>query len=86
LKSSERLHIDSIECDLDEEMDNEYYTGKNVKDSFINKRKEFSSINPSVLGREKVNNSEIVNPKSAFDFKRKPNGTNATKESFVIPN
>lgn len=63
------LGVDEVECNIDEHMDNEHYTGKHVKDSFINRMRDFSNFNPS-LGRDKVNNSEMVIPKSAFDFRR----------------
>ena len=79
------LEVDEIECNLDEDFDNEHYTGKHVKDSFINKLRDFSSFNPStVVGKDKINNSEMVIPKSTFEFKRQPRGTGATKDSFVI--
>jgi hypothetical protein len=46
--------MDEIECNIDEDVDNERYTGKNINDSFINKIKDFSAINPSGnKGKEK---------------------------------
>ena len=57
------LAVEEIECDIDEDLDNEHYTGKNINKSFINKLKDFSSFNPSGnKGREKVNNSMIIIP------------------------
>lgn len=79
------LEIDEIDCNLDEDYDNEHYSGKHVKDSFINKLRDFSSFNPStIVGRDKVNNSEMVIPKCVFDLRRQAYGTGATKESFIL--
>jgi hypothetical protein len=48
------LHLDEIECDIDEDVNNEYYSGKNINDSFINKLRDISSFNPSGnKGKEK---------------------------------
>ena len=43
-----------MECDIDEDFDNEKFTGKMINNSFINKLKDFSTFNPSGnKGREK---------------------------------
>lgn len=66
------LGLDEIECNIDEDIDNEHCTGKNINDSFINKLKDFSSFNPSGnKGKEKVNNSMMVVPYSTIDMKQK---------------
>ena len=58
---SNEVDVDEIECDIDEDLDNEHYTGKNIHDSFINKLKDFSSFNPSGnKGKEKMNNSVMI--------------------------
>lgn len=63
LFKEQMLVLDEIDCDIDEDLDNEHYTGKNINDSFINKLKDFSSFNPSGnKGKEKVNNSMMVIP------------------------
>lgn len=55
------INPDEIECDIDEDIDNEHYTGKNINNSFINRLKDFSSFNPSGnKGQEKGNNSMLV--------------------------
>lgn len=55
------IEVDEIECNIDEDLDNEHYTEKNINNSFINKLKDFSSFNPSGnKGKEKMNNSVIV--------------------------
>ena len=41
------LEIDEDECNIDEDFDNERYTGKVINNSFINKLKDFSTFNPS---------------------------------------
>ena len=46
---------DEIECNIDEDFDNEHYSGKNINNSFINKLKDFSTFNPSGnKGKEKI--------------------------------
>ena len=58
------IEIDEIECNIDEDIDDEHYTGKKIHDSFINKLKDFSSFNPSGnKGKEKGNNSVIIVPR-----------------------
>jgi len=47
LDSEGPLGMDEIECNIDEDIDNEHYTGKIINDSFINKLKDFSTFNPS---------------------------------------
>jgi hypothetical protein len=61
LDSEGPLGMDEIECNIDEDLDNEHYTGKVVNDSFINKLKDFSTFNPS-LGKDKNNNSMMLLP------------------------
>ena len=62
-----RLRLDDSQCNLDEDIDNEYFTGKNIKDGFVQKLKDFSAFNPSGLkGIEKMNNSMMMVP-SAFN-------------------
>lgn len=39
--------MDEIECDIDEDVDDEHYTSKNINDSFINKLRDISTFNPS---------------------------------------
>jgi len=59
------LNVDEIECDIDEDLDNEHYSSKNINNSFINKLKDFSTFNPSGnKGKEKVNNSMMILPLS----------------------
>ena len=54
------MNVDEVECNIDEDIDNEHYTGKNIHDSFINRLKDFSAFNPSGnKGQEKINNSMI---------------------------
>lgn len=62
------LNHDEIECNIDEELDNEHATGKNINDSFINRLKDFSSFNPgkqysmvSIANNHKINHTEIMN-------------------------
>lgn len=48
------VEIEEIECNIDEDLDNEHYTGKNINESFINRLKDFPYINPSGnKGKEK---------------------------------
>lgn len=55
------LDVEEIECDIDEDFDNEKFTGKMINNSFINKLKDFSSFNPSGnKGREKISNSQNI--------------------------
>lgn len=55
------LEVEEIECDIDEDFDNEKFTGKMINNSFINKLKDFSSFNPSGnKGREKISNSQHI--------------------------
>lgn len=42
LNIDEMLSPDEIQCDLDDDIDNEHYTGKNINDSFVNKLGNFS--------------------------------------------
>ena len=52
------IEVEEVECDIDEDFDNEKFTGKMINNSFINKLKDFSTFNPSGnKGREKLNNS-----------------------------
>jgi len=68
----EALEVDEIECNIDADIDDERYSGKNINDSFINKLKDFSSFNPSGnKGKEKGNNSMVVAPISQIDKKNK---------------
>lgn len=48
------LNPDEIECDLDDDIDNEHYTSKNINDSFVNKLGNFSLLNPSVNSKEQL--------------------------------
>lgn len=59
LRGPPPLSLDEIECDLDEEADNEHFSGKhNINDSFINKLRDISTFNPSgIKGKEKDANS-----------------------------
>lgn len=74
------LELDEIECDIDENIDDEHYTGKhkNINDSFINKLKDFSSFNPSGnKGKEKknkMNNSMMSLPVSAIEMRKSVKG------------
>ena len=53
--------MEEIECNIDEDFDNEKFTGKMINNSFINKLKDFSSFNPSGnKGREKISNSQNI--------------------------
>lgn len=59
----EFLELDEIDCNIDEDLDNEHYSGKNINDSFINKLKDFSTFNPSGnKGKEKLNLSAFIAP------------------------
>jgi hypothetical protein len=50
----EGIVADDIECNIDEDLDDEHYSSKNINDSFINAPKDFSTFNPSGnKGREK---------------------------------
>lgn len=67
----EALEVDEIECNIDADIDDERYSGKNINDSFINKLKDFSSFNPSGnKGKEKGNSSMMVIPVSQIDKKK----------------
>lgn len=56
------LEIEEIECNIDEDLDNEHYTGKNINESFINRLKDFPYINPSGnKGKEKGGNISVPN-------------------------
>ena len=47
------LNIDEIDCNIDEDVDDEKFTGKNINNSFINRPKDFSLFHPSgKRGRE----------------------------------
>lgn len=56
------VEIEEIECNIDEDLDNEHYTGKNINESFINRLKDFPYINPSGnKGKEKGGNVSVPN-------------------------
>lgn len=76
--SGEGIQMDEIECDIDEEMNNEHFSGKNINDSFINKLRDISTFNPSgIKGKEKTNNSMMILPPSSIDLKLR------NRDSFV---
>ena len=52
---------EEVDCNIDEDIDNEHCTSKNINNSFINRLKDFSAFNPSGnKGKEKGNNSVLV--------------------------
>lgn len=71
--------MDEIECNIDEDIDNEHYTGKVINDSFINKLKDFSTFNPS-LNKGRNNNSMLL-PFSSIGKKERI--SNVSKDSFL---
>lgn len=55
--------MDERECNLDDDVDDERYTAKNIKDGFVHNLRDFSSFNPSGnKGKEKMNNSMMMMP------------------------
>ena len=79
LRDTDKLELDEIECDIDEDMDDEHYTGKNINDSFVNKLRDISTFNPSgIKGKEKGNVSMMAMPMSSIDVKMRDRGSTAS--------
>ena len=56
------VDMEEIECNIDEDIDNEHYSDKNINNTFINKLKDFSTFNPSGKKGLEKNNSMLVAP------------------------
>ncbi len=70
MNSSEKLGLSDIECDIDEGVDGEHSSGKNINDSFIKKLRDISTFNPSgIKSKEKNNNSMMIVPASSIERK-----------------
>ena len=77
--------LEEIECNIDEDLDNEHYTGKNINESFINRLKDFPYVNPSGnKGKEKIinsnSNTNVMNPSKVSKQRLK------SRDSFEIGN
>ena len=69
------MEVDEIECDIDADVDDEHYSGKNINDSFINKLRDISTFNPSgIKGKERNNNSMMAIPLSSIDIRMRDRG------------
>ncbi|CDW84589.1 UNKNOWN [Stylonychia lemnae] len=82
------LQVDEIACDLDEDVDNEHYSDRNINNSqFVNKLRDFSSFNPSGnKGKEKFNyTSSTLMAQNNADIKRKAKraSLNGTDQNIV---
>lgn len=79
------VDIEELECDIDEEIDNEHYSDKNINNTFINKLKDFSTFNPSGnKGKEKINNSMMALPVSHIGMNKKNRGSILADTSQVL--
>ena len=66
--------MEEIECNIDEDFDNEKFTGKMINNSFINKLKDFSSFNPSGnKGFKKINWISFENKHHDYFYKSNKN-------------
>ena len=80
------VDIEELECDIDEDLDDEHYSDKNINNTFINKLKDFSTFNPSGnKGSEKNNNSMMIIPVSTIDMRRKARNSNVDSILGLAP-
>lgn len=71
LNTDEFLNPDEIECNLDDDIDDEHYTGRNINNS-VSKLRDFSSLNPTIIRANARANNSVMIPSKSFNRESLP--------------